>query len=141
MPAICEGVFLIVAIFTLPETLFSRANIDNLLRQTYMQKLFFHGKVIDKPIRLSHFFILLTMMKYAAVTLTCIIYVINLTHGSSLFAVTISYIGAVYYNFSLSQTGVFLGAPLLIRCIIGESITGWVSDRIINAYAKRNDGY
>ena len=34
-----------------------------------------------------------------------------------------------------------MGVPLTIGCIIGEGTAGWVSDAIINAYAKRHNGY
>lgn len=34
-----------------------------------------------------------------------------------------------------------MGLPLTIGCMIGEATAGWVSDLIINAYARRHDGY
>src|SRR3984957_14309232 len=37
--------------------------------------------------------------------------------------------------------GVFLGAPLTVGCLIGESSAGWVSNLILNTYARRHDGY
>jgi MFS family permease len=81
------------------------------------------------------------MARYAAVTLPCIMYMVTLTYGSPLFAVTGSYIGSAVYDFNLEQTGLFLGVPLTVGCLIGELSAGWVSDLIINTYAKRHGGY
>lgn len=63
------------------------------------------------------------------------------TYGSALFAVTGSHIAAAVYKFDLEQTGLFMGIPLTVGCIIGEATAGWVSDAIINAYARRHNGY
>lgn len=139
-PAIILGVLFFIALITFPETLFSRADYSNLEERTYIQKLFFHGKVLDRKIRVSEFFLPLRMAKYAAVTLPCIMYMVNLTYGSPLFAVTGSYIGTAIYHFDLEQTGLFLGLPLTVGCLIGELSAGWVSDFILNNYAKRHGG-
>jgi MFS family permease len=45
------------------------------------------------------------------------------------------------YDFNTGQTGVLLGVPLTLGCLIGESCTGWISDQLINRYAKHHDGY
>ena len=140
-PAIILGALLILALFAFPETLFSRADYSNLEERSYAQKLFFHGKVLDRKITLRDFFLPLRMTKYAAVTLPCMMYMVNLTYGSLLFAVTGSYVGSAIFHFTQEQTGVFLGVPLTVGCLLGEFSAGWVSDFIINSYAKRHGGY
>ena len=140
-PAIIFGVLFVVALFTFPETLFSRSDYSKLEERTYVQKLLFHGKILDRKITIGDFFLPLRMTKYAAVTLPCIMYMVNLTYGSPLFAVTGSYIGAAVFHFDLEQTGLFLGLPLTIGCLIGELSGGWVSDFITNSYAKRHGGH
>ena len=140
-PAIILAVLLILALFAFPETLFSRADYSNLEERSYAQKLLFHGKVLDRKIRLHDFFLPLRMTKYAAITLPCMMYMVNLTYGSPLFAVTGSYVGAAIFHFTQEQTGVFLGLPLTVGCLMGEISAGWVSDFIINSYAKRHGGY
>ena len=50
-------------------------------------------------------------------------------------------ITAEVYGFETEQTGLFMGIPLTIGCIVGEATAGWVSDLIINTYAKRHNGY
>ena len=141
IPAIVEGFLLILAIFTFPETLFSRRDFSRLEKRSFVQKLLFHSKILDRTIHLADFFLPLRMVKYAAVTFPCIMYMVNLTYGSPLFAVTGSYICAKYFHFNLQQTGLFLGVPLTVGCLIGELSAGWVSDAIINAYARRHGGY
>ena len=139
--AIIEGCLLLVALFTFPETLFSRQDFSKLEERPFLQKMFLHGKVLNREIRLRDFFLPLRMAKYAAVSLPCIMYMVNLTYGSPLFAVTGSFIGAKSFHFNLEQTGLFLGLPLTVGCLIGEFSAGWVSDLIINTYAKRHGGY
>jgi multidrug resistance protein len=141
IPAIIDGFLLILAVFTFPETLFSRTDFSKLEERSFTQKLLFHGKVLDRKIRVRDFFLPLRMVKYAAVTLPCLMYMVNLTYGSMLFAVTCSFICAKFFHFNLEQTGLFLGVPLTVGCLIGELSAGWVSDLILNAYAKRHDGY
>ena len=139
--AIIEACLLLIALFTFPETLFSRQDFSKLEERPFLQRMFFHGKVLDRRIRLRDFFLPLRMIKYTAVTLPCIMYMVNLTYGSPLFAVTGSFIGAAFFHFDLEQTGLFLGVPLTVGCLIGEFSAGWVSDLIINTYAKRHCGY
>ncbi|KAK4954880.1 hypothetical protein LTR10_007072 [Elasticomyces elasticus] len=49
--------------------------------------------------------------------------------------------GASVFDLDLEQTGLFMGVPLTVGCMIGEATAGWVSDWIINAYARRHNGY
>lgn len=63
------------------------------------------------------------------------------TYGSLVFVLTASSITAELYDFNTAQTGLLLGVPLTIGCIIGECFTGWVSDVLVNRYARRHDGY
>jgi hypothetical protein len=81
------------------------------------------------------------MAQYLAVLLPTVWYMTANTYGSALFAVTGSHIAATVYKFNLEQTGLFMGVPLTVGCAIGEATAGWVSDAIINAYAKRHNGY
>ena len=81
------------------------------------------------------------MMKYMAVLLPSLYYMTANTYGSLLFALSGANVAAKYYNFDPGQTGLLMGVPLTIGCMIGEASAGWVSDRIINAYATRHGGY
>lgn len=139
--AIVQGALWVIAVFTFSETLFSRQTAEGTQGSSKMPKMLRFGKVHQRPIRLGDFLIPLKLIKYAAVTLPCIMYMVNLTYGSPLFAVTGSFICANIFHFNLQQTGYWLGVPLTVGCIIGELSAGWVSDLIINTYAKRHDGY
>ncbi len=44
------------------------------------------------------------------------------------------------FGFELEQIGLFLGIPLTVGCMLGEATAGWVSNAIINAYARRHNG-
>lgn len=102
----------VLLIFTLPETLFSRVDYSALERRSYVGKLFFHGKVLDRSIRARDFASSFRMVKYAAVILPSIWYCTANTYGSALFAVTGSHLAAVFYKFDTEQTGLLMGAFL-----------------------------
>jgi hypothetical protein len=58
---------LVIVLLTLPETLFSRRDQTKLEKRSYVQKLLFHGKVLDRKIQFRDFIGSLRMAKYAAV--------------------------------------------------------------------------
>lgn len=141
VPGIMQAGLCLVLLFTFPETLFSRRDYSRIEERSYMQKLLFHGKILDRKIHPRDFVGSLRMAQYAAVTLPIIWYMTANTYGSALFAVTGAHICAKYFHFNVEKTGLFMGIPLTIGCMIGEASAGWVSDVIINAYAQRHDGY
>ena len=101
----------------------------------------FRRKVLDRKLTLSDFSNNFKMLKYAAVVVPCIYYMTTNTYGSIVFVLTASSITERLYDFNTGQTGVLLGVPLTLGCIIGEVCTGWISDLLINRYARRHDGY
>ena len=141
IPGVMQAGLCVLIIFTLPETLFSRRDANRLEKQGYVQKLLFHGKVLDRKIKPGDFIGSLRMAQYLAVSLPAIWYMTANTYGSALFAVTGAQIASEVFGFELEQIGLFMGIPLTVGCIIGEATAGWVSDAIINAYAKRHNGY
>lgn len=141
IPGIIQAGLWVLLIFTFPETLFSCVDHSKLEKRSYTTKLLFHGKVLDRPIRARDFASSFRMVQYAAVTLPCIWYCTANTYGSALFAVTGSHLSAAIYKFNTEQTGLFMGVPLTVGCAIDEATAGWVSDAIINAYARRHNGH
>jgi MFS family permease len=141
IPGFMQAGLWVVVLFTLPETLFSRRDTSRLEERSFAQKLLFHGKVLDRKIRVGDFIGSLRMGQYLAVLFPCLWYMTANTYGSVLFAVTGAHLCVEVFGFELEQIGLFLGVPLTIGCMIGEATAGWVSDAIINAYAKRHDGY
>lgn len=135
------GAILLIFVVSFPETLFSRTEFSNLENLSYWNKLAFRGKVLDRQLHLYDFLGNFKMLKYWAVLIPCIYYMTANTYGSILFVLTASKITQELYNFDPSQTGTLLGVPLTIGCLIGESCTGWISDWLINRYARRHDGY
>jgi MFS family permease len=139
--AITQGGLLGLVFLTMPETLFSRETASALIERTYAQKLLFIGKVLDRPIRLRDFGTPFRMIRYTTISLPALYFASSNTYGSALFAVTGAKIAAATYKFDVAQTGLFIGIPLTVGCMIGEATTGWISDIIINQYAKRHNGY
>ena len=128
-------------LFTFPETLFSRRDFNKIEGTSYISKLGWQGKILDRTLRPKDFITPFRMIRYWVVTLPAIYWMTANTYGSAQFAVTGSHLSAVLYKFDVAQTGLLMGIPLTVGCMIGEATAGWVSDMIINAYAKRHNGY
>lgn len=142
VPGIIQAGLWVVLIFTFPETLFSREDFSNLDGTSYWSKLGFKGKILNRAtIRPRDFLTPYRMIQYWAVTLPSIYWMTANTYGSALFAVTGSHLAAKLYKFNVAQTGLLMGLPLTIGCMLGEACAGWLSDTIINTYARRHGGY
>lgn len=135
------GGVLAVYLVAFPETLFSRTEFSTLENRTYWGRLAFRGKVINRKLKPSDFLHNFKMLRYVAVVLPCIYYMTTNTYGSIVFVLTASSISEKLYHFDVAQNGLLLGVPLTIGCLIGEACTGWISDWLINRYARRHDGY
>jgi MFS family permease len=135
------GAVLFVFVISFPETLFSRTDFSNLENRSYWKRFTFVGKVVDHPLRMSDFLNNFRMLKYWSIIIPCVYYMVTNTFGSLLFVLTMSSISAELYHFNTGQTGLLIGVPLSIGCIIGESCTGWISDWLCTRYAKRHDGF
>ncbi|KAH8802526.1 major facilitator superfamily domain-containing protein [Xylogone sp. PMI_703] len=139
--AIMLGAVTLLLILTFPETLFSREDYSNLEKRSYWSRTMFHGKVLNRNVRLSDFGNNFKMMKYWAVIIPCVYYATANVYGSIIFVLTASSITEKLYDFDTAQNGLLLGIPLTLGCLIGESCTGWISDMLVNRYAARHDGY
>ncbi len=133
-------IFLLFAV-SFPETLFSRTEFSNLENRSYIQRFTYIGKVVSRQLRPSDFLNNFKMIKYWAIIIPCVYYMTANTYGSLLFVLTMSSITEDLYHFNTGQTGLLIGVPLSIGCLIGESCTGWISDWLATRYAKRHDGY
>jgi MFS family permease len=142
LPAIFQGALCVTAALTLPETLFSRKTASTLIKRSYVEKLVNFKKVLpDRDVVANDFVNSYRMIQYLAVTLPAFYFATANTYGSTLFAVTGAKIASSVYHFNTAQTGLFIGVPLTVGCMLAEATTGWVSDIIVNAYAKRHGGY
>ncbi|PON26135.1 hypothetical protein TGAM01_v205079 [Trichoderma gamsii] len=139
--AIMFGIVLGCFLLFFPETLFSRTQFSALENRTYWQRFAFRGKVINRKLRASDFLHNFKMLRYVAVVVPCVYYMTANSYGSIVFVLTASSITERLYHFDTEQNGLLLGIPLTLGCLIGESCTGWISDWLINRYARRHDGY
>ncbi|KAL9114591.1 MAG: hypothetical protein Q9227_001269 [Pyrenula ochraceoflavens] len=139
--AIFQGCILVLILFSLPETLYSREDFSNLEQRGYWARISFRGKVLDRRLTWDSFASNFRMLRYWAVLLPCVYYMTSNTYGSILFVLTSSSITEDLYNFNTGQNGLLLGVPLTLGCLLGEACTGWISDSLINRYAKRHGGY
>ncbi|OJJ50313.1 hypothetical protein ASPZODRAFT_13399 [Penicilliopsis zonata CBS 506.65] len=140
VPAIFQGIVCLILLLTLPETLYLRGDSNRLRHRPYWGRLFFFGKVIDRPIEAEQFWRPFKLIRHATVALPALYFCTCNTFGSTLFAVTGANIGAKIFGFDTEQTGLFMGVPLSVGCMIGEASAGWVSDRLLALYARRHGG-
>ncbi len=61
-------------LFTFPETLFSRSEFSNLEQRPYLQRMFLHGKVLNRKLKLSDWSNNFKMMKYWSIIIPCAYY-------------------------------------------------------------------
>ncbi|KAJ9502362.1 hypothetical protein H2202_002428 [Exophiala xenobiotica] len=141
IPGIAQVAFLVCLAFTFPETLYSRTEHTAWNDSSFVSRLVPGGKILNRPIHPGHFLQPYRMIRFWAVSLPAIYWMTANTYGSTLFAVTGSHLARKLYHFNVAQTGLLMGLPQTIGCMIGEASAGWVSDLIINAYARRHNGY
>jgi MFS family permease len=134
------GVFLL-CVLTFPETLYFRQGFPTLEKRSYWQRLALRGKVLRQTLTWHDFLGSVRMLRYVTIVIPCAYYMTANTYGSILFVLTCSSIAEKLYGFNTAQTGLLLGVPLTIGCLVGEACTGWLSDRLINRMAARNDGF
>src|ERR1700760_1922862 len=125
MPAIVVSVSFIVALFALPETLFSHE--DTFLRvrrrsheRSYMKMLFnVRGNMIpQRRLRVGDFFTSLYMLRYPSIALPFWFYAWSWTFINILPAITMAKIYSTVYGFKSGQIGLCTGIPLIIGSLI-----------------------
>ncbi len=141
IPGIILAGLWFVFLFAFPETLFSRVDQNKINEQSYARRLLFHGKVLDRKLRARDFLLSLRMVQYIAVAITALWYCTANAYGSPIFSLTGAYVAEDVWGFDVEQVGLFLGVPQTVGCFLGEMNAGWVSDMMMQTYAKRHNGY
>ena len=103
--------------------------------------MFYWGRILDRRLKASDFINAFRMAKYAAVYLPSLFFATASVYGSILFAGTGASIASKVYHYNTFQTGLLMGLPLTVGCTLGEASAGWISDLMIDTYAKRHRGY
>jgi len=145
MPAIVDAVSLVVAIFFLPETLFSRNPhflADRKHERSLLELLFnFRGNLIPhRHLLPADFVTSLYMLKYPSVALPFWYYTWSWAFINILPALTMAKIYSTMYHFRSGAIGLCIGIPLIIGSVLGELSAGKLSDIIMYRLAKRNNG-
>lgn len=143
VPSIACGVQLIIFIFTVPETLFSRTpeslaspapswkgNLCMIKQKTFPAR----------KLHLVDFFRPLRLLLLPDVLLPTLYYSLTFTYGSSLFSISASNLFHKVYHYGPGLTGVLLGVPLTVGSLIGELTAGRVSDYYSNKRAIARGG-
>lgn len=130
IPAILNSAMLLLFVFTVPETLYSRVP-EALSRpqRSWMQNVLMKGRA--HPTRRLHFVHFLRpfqMLWYPSVLLPTLCYMVAFAYSTILFIITSSALFGEIYHYEPPQTGLLLGVPITVGSIIGEAIAGWLSD-------------
>ncbi|KAK4062886.1 hypothetical protein Trihar35433_8681 [Trichoderma harzianum] len=142
VPAIITGGVLVIFIFTVPETLYSRtpaalARPSQSWRSNMLMKRRAHP---TRKVRLIDFFRPFQMMMYPSVTIPTWCYSLCFAYGSILFIITSANLFGKIYHFQPQQTGLLLGIPITVGSLIGELFAGGVSDWISERRALKRGG-
>ncbi|OPB41848.1 MSF permease [Trichoderma guizhouense] len=142
VPAIITGGVLVIFIFTVPETLYSRtpaalARPSQSWRSNMLMKRRAHP---TRKVRAIDFFRPFQMMMYPSVTIPTWCYSLCFAYGSILFIITSANLFGKIYHFKPQQTGLLLGIPITVGSLIGELFAGGVSDWISERRALRRGG-
>lgn len=142
VPAIITGGILVIFIFTVPETLYSRtpaalARPSQSWRSNMLMKRRAHP---TRKVRPVDFFRPFQMMMYPSVVIPTWCYSLCFAYGSILFIITSANLFGKIYHFKPQQTGLLLGIPITVGSLIGELFAGGVSDYISEKRALRRGG-
>ncbi|KAH8805131.1 major facilitator superfamily domain-containing protein [Xylogone sp. PMI_703] len=143
VPTIILGATWIVNIFCLPETLYHRDPITGASQEpkrSLIQLFNFKGVSVKRQPKLwdiTHCFI---MLKYPSVLLAGFYYSIAFGAGTVLFAVTGAAAFGGIYGFDTSQVGLAIGLSTTIGSLLGELVSGSVSDKFLYFANKRKGG-
>ena len=145
MPAIVTSISFLVAVFMLPETLFSRGPKfleERIHERSYWELLFnFPGNLIpQRHLHPRDFLTSFYMLRYPSILFPFWFYTWSWTFINILPAITMAKIYGTLYGFTSGPIGLCTGIPLIIGCLIGELSAGKLSDIIIYRKAKYNDG-
>lgn len=79
IPGIIQAALWVILLFTMPETLFSRKDLNRVVDRSYFQKLVYAGRHIERKVKWTDFIESLRMARYIAVLLPTIWYVTHQT--------------------------------------------------------------
>lgn len=133
----------LINIFCLPETLYHRDPVTGAPRRktsSWAQLLKFNALPTTQRLRLYEFTHSFIMLKYPSVFLTGLYYSIAFGAGTVLFAVTGAAAFGSVYEFDTAQVGMAIGLSTLVGSILGETVSGPVSDKILFLANRRRGG-
>lgn len=142
-PAIILGSTWVINIFCMPETLYRRDPVTGASRRktkSWAQLLKFIAVPAPKRIRLYDIVHCFIMLKYPSVLLAGFYYSIAFGAGTVLFAVTGAAAFGSTYKFDTAQVGMAIGLSTMAGSIIGETVSGPVSDKLLSLMNKRQGG-
>ncbi|PVH78809.1 MFS general substrate transporter [Cadophora sp. DSE1049] len=140
--AISTSVCFLVALFLMPETLFSHdpTFLANRHERTYMQMLFnFKGNMIPgHRLRPTDFLQSLTLLRYPSILFPFWYYTWSWTFINVMPAISLASIYTHFYHLRPGPIGACLGTSLTIGSILGEFFAGRASDYVMLSMARRN---
>ncbi len=143
VPTIILATTWVVNLACLPETLYRRGPLTDAAQSKTASRLSILGlRARAKGTRpglweITHCFI---MLKYPSVILGCLYYSIAFGVGTVLFAVTGAAAFGGTYKFDTVGVGLAIGVPTTVGSVLGELVSGAVSDNVMYLANKRKNG-
>lgn len=142
VPAIAALLLLVVIVFALPETLYSRS-VECLKRpqmSEYQREWLRKKRAENRQVQLINFTRQFKMLRYPSILLPTVFYSVASGYGNMIFVVSSAILFHKIYKFHTWQIGLLLGIPLTLGSFIGEAGAGGFSDWVIRRKATRRNG-
>lgn len=140
VPTIILGGTWLINIFCLPETLYQRSSVIGDQRRSRFQLFNFKGVNVKRRPSLWDFTHCFYMLKYPSVLLAGLYYSIAFGVGTVLFAVTGAAAFGSIYKFDTAQVGMAIGISTTVGSLLGELVSGSVSDKVFYYFDQREEG-
>lgn len=141
-PAIALAATWVISIFLLPETRYRRniAPMNYKKKRSLRQLLRFKEVQKAEKLRPQDIASCFSMLKYPSIVLTTLYYSIAFGAGTGLATITGAATFRGTYQFSAPQTGMATGIPAAVGSILGEFLSGAMSDKM-GSIANMHHGY
>ena len=142
VPAIALGIIWVTNICCLPETLHHRNNPSAPFEKkgSWFRLVGFTASRPTTSLRSWSIANSLHLLKDPSIILTTLYYSIAFGLGTALIHITGPAIFRETYHFNIPQIGLSIGVPALVSSILGEFLSGGMSDKMLSL-AKKQHGY
>ncbi|RJE22340.1 Sugar and other transporter [Aspergillus sclerotialis] len=142
VPAISMGIIWAINMLCLPETLYQRDNplASSAKKSSWIRILGFTAARPTYEMRFASIANSISLLKYPTIVVTTLYYSIAFGLGTALIHITGPMAFQEIYHFNICQIGMAISIPATIGSILGEFLSGAMSDEMLYL-ARKQHGY